>query len=295
MTKPAITRLTGLEVDFNGTNSDNGLYVPQLTTAEIATNTPVQAGGIIFNTTTKTFNASTDGKTWAAFAGGGTGDVTGPGVATVVGDVVTFSNVGGTAITDSGIASKTLVIGTGASTGGNIPSFLNTTCTNISDSGIASTSLVLGPATSTATHIPVFNNAAGSLLSDSGMSITAEPALYFPTATAPTAPTVVDDGTIYVNTGRLLFESGTTIFTGTIPAFSTTTSTIGTATLAGGTKTVSTTAVTATSHIFLTNTTVGANTAPIAVTAQTAGVNFVVTSFDGADTNTFNWMIINAA
>lgn len=225
MTKPAITRLSGLEVNSSSTNNENGLYVPQLTTPEIAAIPSPQDGGIVFNTTTNAFNGYNGG--WGIF-GGGAGNVTGPG-GSVVGD------------------------------------------------------------------IPIFGNITGTILTDSGIKITVDPALYIPSVAAPAVPLVANDGILFVNGGRILFESGTVISTGTIPAFSTATSTIGTATLLGGTATIATTAVTAQSTIFLTNTTVGANTAPIAVTAQTPNVSFVVTSFNVADTNTFNWMIINAA
>lgn len=65
---------------------------------------------------------------------------------------------------------------------------------------------------------------------------------------------------------------------------------IGTGTLgAGGTVTISTTAVTASSRIFLTG------TAPhtLYVSATVAGTSFTVTSSNSSDNSTFNWLIIN--
>lgn len=68
----------------------------------------------------------------------------------------------------------------------------------------------------------------------------------------------------------------------------------GTATLVGGTVTVSTTAVTASSLIFLTDTASSlTNVGTLAVTAKSAGTSFTVTSSNASDTSTFNWLIIN--
>lgn len=70
---------------------------------------------------------------------------------------------------------------------------------------------------------------------------------------------------------------------------------IGTATLSGGTVTVSTTAVTASSIIFLTDATTGAltNVGSPTVGTKTAGVSFVINSTNVLDASTVNWIIIN--
>jgi hypothetical protein len=70
---------------------------------------------------------------------------------------------------------------------------------------------------------------------------------------------------------------------------------VGTATLVAGTKTVSTTAVTASSKIFVTVGTLGTVAAPQAmyVDAIVAGTSFDITSADGTDTSDVNWWIIN--
>lgn len=72
---------------------------------------------------------------------------------------------------------------------------------------------------------------------------------------------------------------------------------MGTATLSGGTVTVSTTAVTASSRIFLTVQSLGTVTTPkaIAVTARTAGTSFVITSADATDTSVVAWMLVEPA
>lgn len=65
----------------------------------------------------------------------------------------------------------------------------------------------------------------------------------------------------------------------------------GTGTLAAGTATISTTAVTSSSLIFLTDT--SGSTGQLSVGTKTAGTSFVVNSSLITDTSTFNWWIIN--
>lgn len=71
--------------------------------------------------------------------------------------------------------------------------------------------------------------------------------------------------------------------------------TIGTATLAAGTATVSTSAVDASSIIFVSRNTAGGTTGEISapVASITPGVSFVIDSTGGSDTSTVNWWIIN--
>lgn len=70
---------------------------------------------------------------------------------------------------------------------------------------------------------------------------------------------------------------------------------VGTATLAAGTVTVATTAVSASSRIFVTVGALGTVLAPQAmfVNAIVAGTSFDITSADGTDTSEVNWWIIN--
>jgi hypothetical protein len=70
---------------------------------------------------------------------------------------------------------------------------------------------------------------------------------------------------------------------------------IGSAVLVGGTVTVSTTAVTASSKIFLTVGALGTVAVAKAVHAGpiVAATSFVITSADATDTSTVNWLIIN--
>ena len=68
---------------------------------------------------------------------------------------------------------------------------------------------------------------------------------------------------------------------------------VGTAVLAAGTVAVANTSVTANSLIFLTKT--GATTGAIRLASQTAGVGFTITSENGADTATVNYMIVETA
>jgi hypothetical protein len=70
---------------------------------------------------------------------------------------------------------------------------------------------------------------------------------------------------------------------------------MGVSTLAAGTVTVNTTAVTATSRIFLSHQTAGGTVGHVAVTARTAGTSFTVTSSSGSDTSQVAWLIVEPA
>lgn len=66
----------------------------------------------------------------------------------------------------------------------------------------------------------------------------------------------------------------------------------GTATLVAGTVTVATTAVTASSRIFLTTNTPGGTPGWLQVSARTAGTSFTILSSSGTDTSVVAWQII---
>lgn len=68
---------------------------------------------------------------------------------------------------------------------------------------------------------------------------------------------------------------------------------IGTSTLVGGTVTVSTTAVTASSKIFLTVGVTGGTLGNLSIGTVTAGTSFVINSTSGTETSQVNWWIIN--
>jgi len=72
---------------------------------------------------------------------------------------------------------------------------------------------------------------------------------------------------------------------------------MGVATLVTGTKVVATTAVTATSRIFLTTQSLGTVTVPsaLAVSARTAATSFTILASDGTDTSVVAWMIVEPA
>jgi hypothetical protein len=69
----------------------------------------------------------------------------------------------------------------------------------------------------------------------------------------------------------------------------------GTVALVAGTATVATTAVTASSMIFLTCQALGTVVVPSAlcVSSKTAGTNFIITASQGTDTSTIAWFIVN--
>jgi hypothetical protein len=68
-----------------------------------------------------------------------------------------------------------------------------------------------------------------------------------------------------------------------------------TAALTAGTIVVSTTAVTASSRIFLTAQTTGGTPGALRVSARTAGTSFTITSTSGTDTSTVAWLIMEPA
>lgn len=71
--------------------------------------------------------------------------------------------------------------------------------------------------------------------------------------------------------------------------------TMGRATLVAGTVTVATTAVTATSEIFLTCQTPGGTPGFLRVSARTAGTSFTILSSSGTDTSVIGWLIVEPA
>jgi len=134
-------------------------------------------------------------------------------------------------------------------------------------------------------------------------------------------PVEVVDGTdaanSLVNRGPSVYTSGTVTAVGSVTAAALNltnytdtanpslagAATVGLATLASGTVTINTTAVTATSRIFLTRRTLAgtvANTGAILVVGTiTAGTSFVINSFvvagtaASSDNGTVNWLVIN--
>lgn len=116
---------------------------------------------------------------------------------------------------------------------------------------------------------------------------------------APTASTNTTIGTAYA----LNVAAGDSAFGGNIIATTVgkglqvkggTNAKIGSGTLTAGTVTISTTAVTANSRIFLTDTSTGSlvNVGSLVVSTKTVGSGFVVTSTNTLDASTFDWMIV---
>ena len=89
--------------------------------------------------------------------------------------------------------------------------------------------------------------------------------------------------------------SSTTVSAGKVNVTAGANAAIGQAVLVAGTKTVSTNKVTTNSIIFVTVATLGTVTAPQAMLVSNIvnGVSFDITSADGTDTSTVNWLIIN--
>ena len=105
MPKPAITTFSSIAVKPSSTNKDNGLYAPQLTTAQIAAipaNTLVN-GAIVYNTDENLLKSFVNGVLVNVGTGPNVGDVSGPGGA-VEDNIATFDGVTGKIIKDSGVA-----------------------------------------------------------------------------------------------------------------------------------------------------------------------------------------------
>lgn len=97
------------------------------------------------------------------------------------------------------------------------------------------------------------------------------------------------------NTYALQIDAGAAYFGGTMRIPTGGAAAIaGTGTLTGGTVTINTTAVTANSLVFLTDTASSVtNVGTLTVSSKSAGTSFTVTSTLALDTSTFNWFIIN--
>jgi hypothetical protein len=146
------------------------------------------------------------------------------------------------------------------------------------------------------THTWLANLVANSLgtITSGGATVTNTASLYVgPANTAGT-----NNYSLYIDTGNTTIGNGNlslatagnklNIATGSNAS-------IGTATLSGGTITVATTAVTASSKIFLTDATTGAltNIGTPTVGIIVAGTSFVINSSNVLDTSSVNWLIIN--
>lgn len=96
------------------------------------------------------------------------------------------------------------------------------------------------------------------------------------------------------NSGGVLINAGYTLQTPKLKVVTGANANAGTGTLTGGTVTIATTAVTASSLVFLTDTTNSlTNLGTLTVASISAGASFTVKSSNALDTSTFNWLIIN--
>ena len=121
-----------------------------------------------------------------------------------------------------------------------------------------------------------------------------------PSLTTATAPAATNGAIYYDTTTNQLTTAINAAYNVVVTAASTTlqanAATVGNSTLVAGTVTVATTAVAATSHIFLqTRGNIGAaNAGNVYVSAITVGRSFVITSSNNADISVVNWFIVNA-
>jgi hypothetical protein len=104
MPRPPITTFSSVAVKEVSTNKNNGLYVPQLTTAQrdaIPIANLEKRGGIIYNTTDNVFQFFQDGN-WINLNSSG-GNVVGPNTSTA-NNIAVFDGTTGKIIKDSGVA-----------------------------------------------------------------------------------------------------------------------------------------------------------------------------------------------
>jgi hypothetical protein len=114
MPKPAITNFSSVAVSPSVTNQNNGLYVPQLTQAQInkIPAATLKNGAIVYNLDLNVFRIYTS-NAWATI-NTSNGDVKGPAVS-VTGNIPTFADTTGKLIQDSGL--NTTITLTGGVTG----------------------------------------------------------------------------------------------------------------------------------------------------------------------------------
>lgn len=129
-------------------------------------------------------------------AGGGGGGITGPG-SSVVGDIVTWNDTGGTTVADGGKQVSALVTGPPTVVSNRLAQFSGTSGTVLVDSGIPSVNAVTNVAgTAAVANVSQFTNTIGNDISDSGLPVAQIPRF----TSAPTA-------------GRVLFVTGTSPIT----------------------------------------------------------------------------------
>lgn len=217
-------------------------------------------------------------------------------------------------VTENGLVSVPMLLGSWTSTvirsagasltigptnGGAFSADGTTATTNSAYTSVAGTNraifAVAGTYTSSATSgqtgivsgmhiISTFNQAAGATNPSAGLTINVSQ-----TSLADyKALRIVDGGQIYTNGSLNLNTAGGKIFIATGSNAS-----VGTSTLVGGTVTVSTTAVTASSKIFITRGVTGGTEGHLSIGTITAGTSFVINSSSGSETSQINWWIVN--
>ena len=105
MPKPAITTFSSLAVKESPTNNENGLYVPQLTTAQRDAIPDPKNGGIIYNLDTHTVETRVNN---AWIDTGGNGNVVGPTIPTAPNNIATYADTTGKVLQDTGININTV-------------------------------------------------------------------------------------------------------------------------------------------------------------------------------------------
>jgi hypothetical protein len=260
MPKPAVTRINGAFAVQANTLPNNGLYAPRLTTTQrdVIPASVLANGAIIYNTTTNQFELYKNGAWVVAYD---TADSTGVLIVSAVANAAALpaTPVNGMVVyqTDTNLFKVRQE--------GEWCVMYNTNSTATGDGlNTGDSPFTLGQGASAGVEIAA-NEANGFMY-------------YNTTANNIRARVNGQWGTIAAG-----------ISTGAAP-------TVGFATLVGGSVTVNTTAVAASSNIFLqTQGIIGtANSGNVRVSAIIANTSFTITSSEVADTSIVRWFIVNA-
>lgn len=203
-------------------------------------------------------------------------------------------------------------IGTALMVGGTIrkatigtPAITNGTALNtvLNNNTVGTPGITGGTATSTVLNAntigsPTITGGTYNTGTFAGTPVITNPLITNGTANAFTlgSPTIVNGTANNITLGTPAITGGTATsftFSNKITVATGANQSIGKGTLASGVATISTTSVTASSNIFVTPIASGLNLGILAIGTINAGTDFVVTSSNALDSDSFNWWIIN--
>lgn len=325
----AATFRSTLTVTAGGLTVSSGTSALQALTATTGVfSSTLQAGGTLTVTTGGASITSAANTVNTTHVGGG---LTGSNTSSTLSITETWNTSGAPvgilyAVTNTASSASSLLMDLRSGSGGATSRFSVTVAGNVTTGGSLSVGTSIGVGTGITVGTTVTVATAGSFLVSGrgGWSASADGTFLFTNSaangitrlmlglTTTSGSAIAVSGTTVSftlgdGTGNATVNTGTLGVTGTVTAsgdlvLSTIGKTIsikggsnakiGTGTLVAGAATISTTAVTANSRIFLTDTGGGVNIGAIYVSTITAGTSFVVTSLNVLDTSSFNWWIV---